>query len=283
MIWQSRPSLAEPWPIHRKTRLIDLEYRIHPIIGSADDGADPSTLELVVEGAATAAAGFDHGLVVQQGKLFAFGPAHRESTEALLRPIAFDAPVSAVAAGEHHTLILTTAGNVYTFGSNREGQLGTSVGDDSANPVLGLGPGTGSCYSSLAAPVVAIAAGARHSVAVNSQGQCLAWGWSLHGQCGTGEIVPSVPTPTVVSSLGPLKCKAAAAGSAHTLCLTDGGDVYTWGSNADGALGLGDADSSLVPQLVEGIEDEDGNVVKVTAGARHSVAVCSSGKAFSWG
>ena len=43
-----------------------------------------------------------------------------------------------------------------------------------------------------------IACGARHSCCVGHMGQLFCWGWSLHGQCGQGRAVVSVPQPQVV-------------------------------------------------------------------------------------
>lgn len=111
---------------------------------------------------------------------------------------------------------------MFAWGSNAEGQLGTgAAGGASAAPALVAGPGCGARDAGLLQPVTAIAAGARHSLAVNALGQCLAWGWGLHGQCGSGRSVPSVPTPTLVASLGPLKCVDVAGGMGHSLVCTD--------------------------------------------------------------
>lgn len=137
--------------------------------------------------------------------------------------------------GEHHSLALSADGNVFAWGSNAEGQLGNgSTGGASAEPVLVAGPGSGARDAALLQPVTAIAAGARHSLAVNAQGQCLAWGWGLHGQCGGGAAVPSVPVPTVVAALGPLKCVGVAGGMGHSVVCTDqvrgweGGGALSW-------------------------------------------------------
>lgn len=148
-------------------------------------------------------------------------------------------------AGEHHSLALSASGDVFAWGSNAEGQLGAGTGAASAAPVVVAGPGSGARDAGPLQPVTAIAAGARHSLAVNSQGQCLAWGWGLHGQCGTGRSVPSVPTPTVVAALGPLKCASVAGGMGHTVVATDTGDVYAWGLNTDGQLGDGGDETAL--------------------------------------
>jgi alpha-tubulin suppressor-like RCC1 family protein len=63
--------------------------------------------------------------------------------------------------------------------------------------------------------------------------------------------------------------------------LDDGGYVYSMGSNVDCKLGLGNQElrSVNVPTLVDGIC----NIVKVSAGNAHSVALGDDGNAYSWG
>jgi alpha-tubulin suppressor-like RCC1 family protein len=134
---------------------------------------------------------------------------------------------------------------VYAWGSNQEGQLGDGSTASSAVPLLVAGPSSQQRDGGLLQPVTAVACGARHSAAVNILGQCLAWGWNLHGQCGSGRANPSQPTPALVAALGPLKCTGVAAGMGHTVVCTDQGDVYAWGLNGDGQLGVGTDVSSL--------------------------------------
>ena len=57
--------------------------------------------------------------------------------------------------------------------------------------------------------------------------------------------------------------------------------MYAMGSNADQKLGIGSQDvrSVNVPTLVEGIC----NIVKVSVGNSHTIALGSDGVAYSWG
>ena len=80
--------------------------------------------------------------------------------------------VAAVAAAKHHTLLCTTAGEVWTFGSNRHGQLGYAV-DSQPTPRR---------VTSLRARVVAVAAANKHSVAVAAGGEVYTWGSNALGQ-----------------------------------------------------------------------------------------------------
>ena len=70
--------------------------------GGNDDGADPSALDEVGAGVSEAAAGFDHGLLVQGGKVLVFGPAFRPAGAPpglLLSPVPLKVAVAHVAAG----------------------------------------------------------------------------------------------------------------------------------------------------------------------------------------
>jgi alpha-tubulin suppressor-like RCC1 family protein len=55
--------------------------------------------------------------------------------------------------------------------------------------------------------------------------------------------------------------------------------VWAWGSNAYGQIGDGTATRRLTPVLVSGLTD----VVAITAGREHSLAVKSDGTVWAWG
>eukprot|EP00892_Ulva_mutabilis_P004433 jgi/Ulvmu1/2361/UM013_0209.1 len=89
----------------------------------------------------------------------------------------------AVAAGNNHTLALSDAGDVYAWGANECGQLGTGnrSGSCAASPQLIEQLGHHS-------PVVDVACGSRHSVAVDAEGKAFGWGWASAGQLGRWDI-----------------------------------------------------------------------------------------------
>jgi alpha-tubulin suppressor-like RCC1 family protein len=94
--------------------------------------------------------------------------------------------VRSVFSGCFHTLALTTAGTVFAFGPNGDGQLGTGDTHPSLTPVrTRLPAGT---------RVVAVGGGCVHSLAVTSRGQLLAWGSG--GLLGNGNPADStLPVP----------------------------------------------------------------------------------------
>ena len=144
------------------------------------------------------------------GKLTSLGPGRVH--------VPGDARVSAVACGLHHTLLLTTSGHVFAFGSNSHGQLG--VGD--------LAPrGAPAAVQKLPDKVVMVAAGSYHSAALTSGGQLFTWGNNAKGQLGrTGPSGPGL-SPVEVELWYAMPGPIAGLGSAQ-------GKTVTWiGASAD--------------------------------------------------
>jgi hypothetical protein len=130
--------------------------------------------------------------------------------------------VTAVAAGEEHSLALLSDGTVMAWGENRYGQLGSGSTAGSAVPVPVKGL-TG---------VTAIAGGGQHALALLSGGTVMSWGDNSNDQLGDGHDVSTqslstVPVP-VVKITG---VRAVAAGSEDSLALLSNGTVEAWGDN----------------------------------------------------
>lgn len=83
-------------------------------------------------------------------------------------------PIIDIACGLHHTVVLTQAGEVFTFGSNQYGQLGT--GD--------ILPYVGPVQVKLNSTIVQVAAGSNHTVLLSSRGVMYTFGQHTRGQLG---------------------------------------------------------------------------------------------------
>ncbi len=196
-------------------------------------------------------------------------------------------PVTQVAAGAFHTLVLTSSGQLYAFGDNREGQLGnaTNIETEKPNPTPTLVSLPGEI-----GPVTQIAAGADHSLALTSSGQLYAFGDNETGQLGNATNVETEkpnPTPTVVSlpgEVGPVTL--IAAGESHSLAVTSSGQLYAFGYNRYGQLGnatnIGTPKPTPTPTLVS-LPGEVGVPTQIAAGAVHSLVVTSSGQLYAFG
>src|SRR4051812_34355263 len=117
-----------------------------------------------------------------------------------------------------HILVLTEQGHVWTWGDNRNSQLGNG----SASPQEGW-----AAIESLG-NVSAIAAGTLHSVALKSDGTVWTWGANHQGQLGDGTLINRA-VPAAVSQLSDVTM--IAAGSLFTLALRSDGTVWAFGTN----------------------------------------------------
>lgn len=177
--------------------------------------------------------------------------------------------VTAIAAGQSHTCVLTLAGGVKCWGNNFFGQLGDGSTIGHLNPVVVSGLGTG---------VTAITAGASHTCALTASGGVKCWGLGFSGQLGEGNTL-SRSSPVDVSSLGS-GVMAIAAGNKHTCALTTAGSIKCWGDNSSGQLGDGTQSGHTVPVDVN---DLAAVATAITAGAYHTCALTNDGGAKCWG
>jgi alpha-tubulin suppressor-like RCC1 family protein len=195
--------------------------------------------------------------------------------------------VAALAAGSTHSLVLTSTGELYTFGENQFGQLGraTNSGTENANRV----PGRVSLPGA-SGQVVQIAAGVEQSLALTSTGQLYAFGGNRYGELGNaanaGTSLPN-PTPTPVALPGASgQVVQIAAGEEDSLALTSTGQVYAFGGNRYGELGNATNAGTSLPNptpTVVGLPPGAGPVKSIAAGGFHSLALTTSGQIYAFG
>ncbi|MDX6740857.1 Ig-like domain repeat protein [Actinocorallia sp. A-T 12471] len=146
--------------------------------------------------------------------------------------------VSAIAAGNHHSLALTSTGTVLAWGYNAFGQLGDGTTTGQTTPVpTTLPPGV---------TLSAIAANGFHSLGLTSTGRVLAWGSNGFGQIGDGTMTNRT-TPVESQVPADVTVTAIAAGFGHSLALTTDGRVMAWGDNDFGQIGDGTRTGRTTP------------------------------------
>lgn len=177
--------------------------------------------------------------------------------------------VIALAAGEYHSLALKSDGTVWAWGWNNSGQFGDGTDTDSEIPKL---------VSELSfINVIAIAAGAEHSLFLGSNGQVFACGNNSDGQLGNSSNLESNLPVQVGVSFTDITAIAARGGC--SMLLKSNGTVFTWGDNFFGQLGNGSTTSSNFPVQVNALTD----ITAIAAGGFLSMALRSNGSVLAWG
>ncbi|XP_036392263.1 RCC1 and BTB domain-containing protein 2 isoform X1 [Megalops cyprinoides] len=182
--------------------------------------------------------------------------------------------VTEVACGSHHTIARTTEGEVYAWGYNNSGQVGSGSTANQPTPRR-----VSSCLQNKV--VVNIACGQLCSMAVLDNGETYGWGYNCNGQLGLGNN-GNQQTPCRIAALQGINIVQIACGYAHTLALTDEGFLYAWGANSYGQLGTGNKSNQAVPVLVS--MDKERLVEVAACHTSHtSAAKTQSGQVLMWG
>nr|XP_034301898.1 E3 ubiquitin-protein ligase HERC2 isoform X2 [Crassostrea gigas] len=109
------------------------------------------------------------------------------------------------------------------------------------------------------------------------------WGLNDKDQLG-GPKGSKIKLPTLNDNLSALRCVQIVGGSKSLFCVTQEGKVYACGEATNGRLGLGITTGTVsVPRQITSLSQYVIKKVAVHSGGRHSLALTTDGKVFSWG
>ncbi|KAH9716738.1 putative UVB-resistance protein UVR8 [Citrus sinensis] len=222
-----------------------------------------------------------------------------------------------ISTGYHHSSAITVDGELYMWGKNSNGQLGLGKKAAKVIPI----PTKVECLSGIFTKQAALGFEQSVAVTGGGKVLSWGAGGSGrlgHGQ--ESSILgflrsTSEYTPRLIKELEGVKVKIAAAGFLHSACIDEngrvyifgdravdkmvlpnsfkspkqlgceeisgGGELYTWGSNENGCLGIGSIDVLHSPERVQGPFSES-PVDQVSCGWKHTAAI-SEGKILTWG
>ena len=197
--------------------------------------------------------------------------------------------VVTVRARNWNSAAITADGTVWVWGDNGQGQCGNGrFGDNQPVPVEAIFPWR-------SPRMVSVSGGARHAVALRSDGTAWTWGINMSGLIGDNTVStfqPSDPfgngtndrhTPVQVhgpANVGVLtSIVAVMGGEPYNFALKSDGTVWAWGNNMFGQLGDGSTVDRPVPVQVSGLTD----VNALGGRGYHSLALKGDGTVWTWG
>lgn len=133
-----------------------------------------------------------------------------------------------IITGEDCSGYIDEKGNLWTWGSNNYGQLGTGNYESRKKPVLVM------------ENVKQADFGRYFGAAVKTDGSVWTWGFNKGGCLGNGKEETSNPTPSMIIESG---IKSISMGLLNGAAITEGGTLLIWGGN--GSFQLGDGDRAM--------------------------------------
>ncbi|XP_050562405.1 probable E3 ubiquitin-protein ligase HERC3 isoform X1 [Spodoptera frugiperda] len=182
--------------------------------------------------------------------------------------------VSSVACGIQHSVAVDEWGQLFSWGSDSMGQLGSNLGmhaQDKPKFVKVLATRN----------VIQVACGAYHSIALTNNGDLFSWGANSYGQCGLGTMTNKEMIPQAITSLLGVPIAMIACGSNHTFALSKSGAVFGWGKNTHGQLGLQDRENKCYPSHLKTLRNV--KVCHIACGEDFTVFLTLDGGVFTCG
>lgn len=242
-------------------------------------GSSLTPVEAIASGATDVSAGIAHTCAVVGGSVMCWGDNGQGQlgvSGSVHEAMPIESGATAVQAGFRHTCAIVNGG-AQCWGFH--GTLGDGSNVNKAFPVAVANLGSG---------VVALGGGRLHTCAVLGSGGIDCWGNGLsgslgNGSSGTNNFLPAhVCAPASCASL--LQSATAVARGSHGdhSCAIAGGDVYCWGENGAGELGLGNVSDRTVPYPTLGLPVPPLVPRMVAVGSVHSCAIVGE-KLYCWG
>ncbi|NWH69825.1 RPGR regulator, partial [Piaya cayana] len=208
--------------------------------------------------------------VLESGAIFTFGKSKFAEDVPSKFWFKNDKPVH-ISCGDEHTAIVTGNGKLYVFGSNNWGQLGLGSKSTVSKPT---------CVKALKPEKTKLAVcGRNHTLIYTEKGNLYAAGGNSEGQLGLGDTEERTTFHLISFFTSQHKIKQLAAGSYTSAAVTEDGQLFVWGDNSEGQIGLADEACVSVPCQV----DVGKPVSYVSCGYYHSALITGDGELYTFG
>ncbi|XP_040122245.1 X-linked retinitis pigmentosa GTPase regulator isoform X2 [Oryx dammah] len=214
--------------------------------------------------------GEPYAMVPDSGAVFTFGKT--KFAENIPSKFWFkkDIPIS-LSCGDEHTAVTTGNNKLFMFGSNNWGQLGLGSKATVNKPT---------CIKALKPEKVKlVACGRNHTLVLTGGGKVYATGGNNEGQLGLGDTDERSAFHLISFFTSQHKIKQLSAGSNTSAALTEDGELFMWGDNSEGQIGLQNITNICVPHQVT-----VGKPISwISCGYYHSAFVTTEGELYTFG
>eukprot|EP00439_Symbiodinium_sp_Y106_P054461 s5365_g7.t1 len=261
-------------------------------LGTTKDMSEP-TFVAALSKVSAVAAGEDHSAAITPGgELYTWGNAECgklghgssmiRSSMGFPKQVRIENRMKSVSCGAMHTAVIGSNGELFTCGAGWFGRLGHGDMDNqySLKLIETVQPDLG---TSVECPRFAhVSCGSFHTCALDERS--MVW---VFGRDYTVCEEDHIKSPLLFKKIEEgAELLSVAAGSNHTLCITSQGSLWGWGDNSKGQLGLGKGSPDQVgPTLIscKGWGAGKPELLAVTCGHAHSLALTDSGEMWAWG
>jgi alpha-tubulin suppressor-like RCC1 family protein len=218
------------------------------------------------------ACGLFHSLILsEEGDVFSFGLGeggrlgHKtEVSWTTPNKIEIPSKVTKIAAGYHNSFFILENKTVYSCGESSEGSSGHETKTLSPSQIPFL------------KDIHHISSSLNHTAVVTYSGKAILFGSNSDQKLGG-------PSPHTIDNISGERLRGVYCGGRHTCALTEKLEVYAWGYNTSGQLGLSSTmfHSMSDPVKVEYLSGR--GVINLSLGWEHSTAITVDGLLYAWG
>ena len=202
------------------------------------------------------------------GDVYSFGSlVEDDEGDNCLRLFPSVSNIQAISCGNNHTMFLDNVGNLFAFGNNEYGQLGIVGVVDCLHP------------QKIELPSIQqVSCGGNFTICLSDDGCLYSFGTNYYGQLGIGNNEKSYSSPQIIKSLENIDF--VECGGDHVFCKTLNNDIYSWGNNRMGQLGIENTEDQNLPYKCENWPD---NIVDIKCGAVHTLVLTENQEVYSCG
>ena len=175
--------------------------------------------------------------------------------------------IKQISSGGYHCLILTTTGDIFSFGWNKLGQLGLGHYNEIENELKPEKVITNNLK------FTKVEASGRHSLLLTNDGKVYSFGLI------NPETIEN--SPTLIKKLLNFRVNYISTGFWHNIFGTSCGKVFVSGKGDEGKLGLGNQNDYFDPIELKSLKNVE--IKQCDGGAWHTVLLTKQGKIFVFG